>query len=211
MKRLKDNSDAPEARHGTLPNTLSSSKKKDMATFYSLRGRMGPPGCGTKEPDERKFVVDSGASMHMVSKKDLNPAELETMRTSRSPTAVMTANGEVQTRQEATVYVKELDLFVTVMLLEETPAASSLGKLCEDHGYTEPAVKNHISPKMSRESIAVDQTVPFVVRGLSTSSSTTPTPTSSSSSSQDSVFDVKRYAENPVPERSGSTSEGLRL
>ena len=149
--------------------------------------------------------------MHMVSKKDLNSAELETMRTSRSPTAVMTANGEVQTRQEATENVKELDSLVTVMLLEETPAASSLGKLCEDHGFSEPAVKNHISPKMSRESIAIDQTVPFVVRGLSTSSSTTPTPTSSSSSSQDSVFDVKRYAENPVPERSGSTSEELRL
>ena len=28
------------------------------------------------------------------------------------------------------------DLFVTVMLLEETPAVLSLGKLCEDHGYT---------------------------------------------------------------------------
>ena len=38
------------------------------------------------------------------------------MRTSRSPTIVMTANGEVQTREEATVYVKELDLFVTVTL-----------------------------------------------------------------------------------------------
>ena len=59
--------------------------------------------------------------MHKVSKKDLNSAELETMRTSRSPTTVMTANGEVQTREEATVYVKELDLIVTVMLLEETP------------------------------------------------------------------------------------------
>ena len=41
------------------------------------------------------------------------------MRTSRSSTTVMTANGEVQTREEATVYVKELDLFVTVMLLDE--------------------------------------------------------------------------------------------
>ena len=58
----------------------------------------------------------------MVSKRDLNSAELETMRMSRNPTTVMTANGEVQTREEATVYVKELDLFVTVMLLEETPA-----------------------------------------------------------------------------------------
>ena len=41
------------------------------------------------------------------------------MRTSRS---VTTANGEVQTRKEARVYVKQLDLFVKVMLLEESPA-----------------------------------------------------------------------------------------
>ena len=74
--------------------------------------------------------------MHMVSKRDLNSAELETMRTSRSPTTAMTANGEVQTRGEATVYVKELDLFVTVMLLEDTPAVLSLGELCEPHLIT---------------------------------------------------------------------------
>ena len=74
--------------------------------------------------------------MFLVSKKDLNPAELEIMRTSRSPTTVMKANGDVQTREEATIYVKQLDLFVKVMLLEETPAVLSLEKLCEDHGYT---------------------------------------------------------------------------
>ena len=53
-------------------------------------------------------MVDSGASVHVVSKKDLDSAELETMRISKSPTTVMTANGEVQTREEATVYVKEI-------------------------------------------------------------------------------------------------------
>ena len=36
-----------------------------------------------------------------------------------------------------------------------------------------------------------------------------PTPALSSSSSQDSVF-ASKYTENPVPERSGSTSEELR-
>ena len=87
------------------------------------------PAASTKEPEEREFVVDSGASIREVSKKDLNSAELETMRTSRSPTTVMTANGEVQTREEATVYVEQLDLFVTVMLLEETPAVLSLETL----------------------------------------------------------------------------------
>ena len=48
--------------------------------------------------------------MHMISKKDLNSAALETVTTSRSLTTVIAANGEVQTHQEATVYVKELDI-----------------------------------------------------------------------------------------------------
>ena len=47
--------------------------------------------------------------MHMISKKDVNSAELETVTISRSPTTVMTANGEVETHEEATVYVKELE------------------------------------------------------------------------------------------------------
>ena len=38
----------------------------------------------------------------------------------------MTANGEVQTREEATENVEQLNLFVTVMLLEQTPAALSM-------------------------------------------------------------------------------------
>ena len=95
-------------------------------------------------------MVDSGATMHMGSERFLDSAELETMRISRNLTTVMTANGEVQTREEATVNVKELDLFVTVMLLEETPAVLSLRKLCEDHGYTyhwTSAQKPHLTPK----------------------------------------------------------------
>ena len=34
------------------------------------------------------------------------------------------------------VYVHDLDLFVTVQLLEETPAVLSPGKLCSEHGYS---------------------------------------------------------------------------
>ena len=83
----------------------------------------------TIKSEEREFVVDSGASMHMVSKRDLNSAELETMRISKNPTTVMTAHGEVQTREEATENVKELDLFVKVMLLDETSSVLLLGIL----------------------------------------------------------------------------------
>ena len=90
-----------------LAKNIYKPQEKDKATFYSPAEEWAAE---TKELEERQFVVDSGKSMHMVSKKDLKSAELETMRTSRSPTMVMTANGEVQTRGEATVKVKELGL-----------------------------------------------------------------------------------------------------
>ena len=67
--------------------------------------------------------------MHMLSKKDLSSDEIYFAVRSRTPTTVVTANGEVQTNEEAQVYVQDLDLFVTVQLLEETPADLSLGKL----------------------------------------------------------------------------------
>ena len=79
-------------------------------------------------------MVDSGASMHMLSRKDLNLEEQKTV--SRNPTTADTANGEVQTNEEATVHVHDLGLFVTVQVLEDRPAVRSHGKLCDYHGYS---------------------------------------------------------------------------
>ena len=42
--------------------------------------------------------------MHMFSNKDLSDAEIDTLTTSRSPTTVITANGEVQTLSKNWVY-----------------------------------------------------------------------------------------------------------
>ena len=121
----------------------------------------------------------------------------------------MTANGEVQT-EEATESVKQFDLLVKVMLLEETPAVLSLDKLCQGHGCTYHWTSGR-KPHLIRNGKRIDGNilnfVPYVVLDLSaSSSSTSPSPTSPSSSSQDSVFDVNRYTENPVQERSGSMS-----
>ena len=60
--------------------------------------------------------------MHMISIKDFNDAEIDTLTKSCSPTTDITANGEVQTHEEATVCVKELDIFLTMKALENTPA-----------------------------------------------------------------------------------------
>ena len=104
-------------------------KEKNKAAFFSPSENRCLPAPSTLKPEEREFVVDSRASMHMISKKDLNSAEIDTLTTSRSPTTVITANGEVQTYEEATVHVKELDIFLTMKVFEDTPAVLSLGKV----------------------------------------------------------------------------------
>ena len=60
--------------------------------------------------------------MHMISKKDLSDAEMDTLTKSCSRTIVTTANGDVQAHEEAIVYVKELDIFLTMKVLDNTPA-----------------------------------------------------------------------------------------
>ena len=66
--------------------------------------------------------------MHMISKKDLSEAEMDTVTKSCSPTIVITANGEVQTHEEAILYVKELDIFLSMKVLENTPAVLSIAR-----------------------------------------------------------------------------------
>ena len=80
---------------------------------------------------KRESVVDSGASKHMLSRRDVNSEELETVHVSRTPTTVITASGEVQTNEDAT---RDLDLFLTVQLLGDTPPTIFRGHLREDHG-----------------------------------------------------------------------------
>ena len=106
--------------------------------------------------------------MHMISKKDLNSAEMETLTKSCSLTIAITANGEVQTHEVATVYVKELDLFLTMKVLENTPAVLSLGKLCDGNGYSYEWIngqKTHLIQNGIRIQCNTENFVPIVVLG----------------------------------------------
>ena len=112
--------------------------------------------------------------MHMISKKDLSNAEMDILTKSCSPTILITANGEVQTHEEAIVYVKELAIFLTKKVLENKPAVLSLGKLCDENGYSYEWI-NGQKPHLIKNGIRIicntENFVPIVVPGLSSSSS----------------------------------------
>ena len=137
----------------------------------------------------------------MLSRTDLNSAELETVKVSKSPTTVVAANGEVHTKEEATVYVREFDLFVAVKLLEDTRAVLSLGKLNQDHGYScewPAGQKPQLNKGGRRIKCSTPNYVPIVVPGLLTSSSSSATRTAPTSVLQEAV--------RPASTRSESTS-----
>ena len=66
---------------------------------------------------ETSITNDSVASMHVMSKSDLTREEEDTTRKSQEFCMIISANGSVATTEEATVYVRDLDMFVTVQSL----------------------------------------------------------------------------------------------
>ena len=126
--------------------------------------------------------------MHMMSKKKISSEVMDTVRRSRTPTVLLTANGEVHTHEEAQVFVHDLNLFVTVQLLDETLAVLSPGKLSKT---TDTPIYEWVSgqkPRLTKDGKTVickrDNLVPLVVPGLSTNLESS---SSSASLSQDSL------------------------
>ena len=187
-----------------LAKNVFKLKEHQRATFFSAPENRCLPA-STLKPEEREFVVDSGASMHMISKKDLSNAEMDTLTKSCSPTTVITANGEVQTHEEAIVYVKALGIFLTMKVLENTPAVLSLGKLCDENGYSYEWI-NGQKPHLIKDGIRIicntENFVPIVVPGLTSSSST------SSSSSRTTMKQESRSSSSSSSSSPSSPTEG---
>ena len=172
-RRQSGKSKVPAKQRGSWPKMCQTLKEHERAIFFSPSENRCLPA-STLKLEERDFVVDSRASMHLISKKDLSKADMDTLTKSGSPTIVITANGEVHTHEEAIVYVKELDIFLTMKVLENTPAVLSLGKLCDENGYSYEWI-NGSKPHLIKDGIRIicntESFVPIVVPGLSSSSS----------------------------------------
>ena len=157
--------------------------------------------------------------MHMISKKDLSDAEMDTLTKSCSPTIVITATGEVQTHEEAMVYVKELDILLTMKVLENTPTVLSLGKLYDENGYSYEWI-NGQKPHPIKDGIRIicntENFVPIVDPDLSSSfsgsSSALETPMkqeSHSSSSSSSSSSSPTVSEIQTREREDQTESDI--
>ena len=67
-KRQSGKSKVPAKQRGSWPKVFLKGKEHERATFFSPSENRCLPARNLKL-EEREFVVDSGASMHMISKK----------------------------------------------------------------------------------------------------------------------------------------------
>ena len=118
------------------------------------------------------------------------------------------------------MYVKELDIFLTMKVLENTPAVLSIGKLCDENGYSYERI-NGQKPHPIKDGIRIicntENFVPIVVLGLTSSSSTSSsslrTPlkqeSHSSSSSSSSSPSSPAVGEMSVREREDASNSDI--
>ena len=117
------------------------------------------------------------------------------------------------------MYAKELDIFLTMKVLDDTPAVLSLGKLCDENGYSYEWI-NGQKPHLIKDGIRIicntENVVPIVVPGLSSSSSgssstlrTSMKEESHSSSSSSSSPSSPTVGEIPVREREDAPNSDI--
>ena len=81
-----------------------------------------------------KICCQPSVNAHDQQKKKMSDAEIVAVTKSRSPTIIITASGEVQTNEKATIYVEEFVKFLIMTALDNTSEVLSLGKLWNENG-----------------------------------------------------------------------------
>ena len=140
--------------------------KEDSASVRTS----SPSDC---QPLPRRYIVDSGASFHLVDPRTLSKKEQSTIEDIETPIPIETANGEVTVSQRCRVRVIELNIEVWAFLHEDTVCVLSLGLLVDRDGFSYSWTPGK-HPKLKKGSFVVScaphYNVPFIysaaARGL---------------------------------------------
>ena len=108
---------------------------------------------------------------HMVCDNDLTDSEQKAKRS--CPTIHLnTANGTIASSTVTDIYVRDLDITLTALVLPETESALSMGKLITEHGFTViwTAEKGPVLEKDGRRTqCTIHQSVPLLHVGTAAS------------------------------------------
>lgn len=102
-KSDKANQSSGTAQQGTVRTAATA---KTVAPSRSKKRKM-------QDEQERSFIVDSGASFHLVKEADLTQRERKSIREASESQTLHTANGNIDATMIADVKVKEINTTIT--------------------------------------------------------------------------------------------------
>ena len=125
---------------GLVPQGTTTDRWKDGSAVQTMCERRNFPCrkrtvCHLSHNKYRQYIIDSGASLHMVNRKSLSAKERASMRQVSSPLTLQTANGLIQAKWEVDIEIVPLKVKLKAMVLDDTPSVLSLGMLVEDEGF----------------------------------------------------------------------------
>ena len=143
----------PEVRHEGARDAPSKSQKRKLRKknkTQQVSGTKVLAPSGIKEdaasirtssssdcqPLPRRYIVDSGASFHLVDPRTLSKKEQSTIEDIETPIPIETANGEVTVTQRCRVRVIELNIEVWAFLHVDTVCVLALGLLVNCNGFS---------------------------------------------------------------------------
>ena len=127
-------SDAPAEMRGKWRKVPQAQRKGSSHILLAFRSVVITSAIVDETQGKMSFGT-IGASMHMLSRKDLDSAELDTVRVSRNPKTVITANGEVQTKRLQTlrrsrIFVRVDKWSKTTIFFQRLNVQCNTEKLC---------------------------------------------------------------------------------
>ena len=87
--------------------------------------------------DNASFIIDSGSGHHIVSNRHL-PDKVRHERTYQlwGPPLLATANGVIRPDRGIQISIEDLNITTQALVLDNSPAVLSLGRLCQVSGFT---------------------------------------------------------------------------
>eukprot|EP00971_Amphidinium_carterae_P059634 1179298-Amphidinium_carterae.2 len=84
--------------------------------------------CDSPNESCRRWIVDSGAGLDLISKSEVHDSELQSMSKCVSARKLRTANGVIRAEHVVTCHIGEIGHDVTALVLDKCPPVLSLGR-----------------------------------------------------------------------------------